>query len=44
KELKIQAQVLRRYLRKGFAKELNINSLGYAEYNAYISHCLSHAF
>ncbi|CAB4392569.1 unnamed protein product [Rhizophagus irregularis] len=44
KELKIQAQVLRRYLRRDFAKELNIDSSGCAKHSKCISHCLPHAF
>jgi hypothetical protein len=42
--LKVQAQVLRRYLRRDFAKELNIDLSGCAKHSRCISHCLPHAF
>ena len=35
---------MRRYLRRDFAKELNIDSSGCAKHSKCISHCLPHAF
>ncbi|CAG8581761.1 7459_t:CDS:2, partial [Scutellospora calospora] len=44
KQLKIQAQILRRYLHRNFSKELDIDLLDYANHNKCISYCIPYVF
>ncbi|RHZ60164.1 hypothetical protein Glove_357g66 [Diversispora epigaea] len=39
-----ESQILKRYLRRDFSKQLQIDDLGNAIHNSYISHCLRYAF
>ena len=39
-----ELKLIRRYLRRDFENNLEINSFGEATHNSCISHCLRHAF
>ncbi|RHZ68621.1 hypothetical protein Glove_294g79 [Diversispora epigaea] len=44
KKLLVDCQVIRRYMRRDYSKNLQVSSSGVAQHSSYISHCLKFAF